>query len=82
MAGVLHVEWTTKAPCDFIEAERKDDRHSTYVRAFEIAGDKTSHMDGDASMNKTYTYRLRCRVGSTVSGYSSEMAANPAGVSP
>lgn len=81
MAGVLHVEWTTKAPCDVIEAERKDAQHPTYTPAFEVAGDKTSHMDGNASMNEAYAYRLRCKVGSAVSGYSNEMAANPAGKS-
>lgn len=82
MAGVLHVEWSATAPCDFIEAERKDDQHPTYAHAFEVAGDKTSHMDGDAAANTTYTYRLQCKVGSALSGYSNEMSANPTSASP
>lgn len=77
MAGVLHVEWRTTAPCDFIEAERKDERHPGYVHAFEVKGDRTSHMDGDATMNTTYTYRLQCKVGAQLSGYSGEMSGNP-----
>lgn len=82
MAGVLHVEWSTTPPCDFIEAERKDDQHPTYAHAFEVTGDKTSHMDGDAAMNMTYTYRLQCKVGAQLSGYSNEMGANPTVMTP
>ncbi|MFT3772626.1 MAG: hypothetical protein QM820_45120 [Minicystis sp.] len=82
MAGVLHVEWTSSSPCDFIEAERKDDQHPTFAPAFEVAGDKTSHMDGDAAMNMTYTYRVQCKAGSALSGYSNEMSANPTITSP
>lgn len=82
MAGVLHVEWSTTATCDFIEAERKDDQSPTYAAAFEVTGDKTSHMDGNAAADMTYTYRLRCKVGSKLSGYSNEMSANPTATSP
>lgn len=77
MAGVVHVEWTTPAPCDFIDAERKDAQHPTFVHAFEVPGDKTSHMDGDASQNTTYTYRLQCKKGAALSAFSNEMSANP-----
>jgi len=82
MAGVLHVEWTTTTTCDFIEAERKDDQNPTFAHGFEVTGDKTSHMDGDAAMNMAYTYRLQCKVGSELSGYSNEMSANPTATSP
>jgi hypothetical protein len=77
MASVLHVQWTEVTPCDIIEADRKDDQDTSYAVAFDVTGDKTSHMDGDAFMNTTYTYRLRCQVGSTFSGYSDELSANP-----
>jgi hypothetical protein len=77
MASVLHIQWTEVTPCDTIEAERKDDQDTSYAVAFDVTGDKTSHMDGDAFMNMTYTYRLRCQVGSTFSGYSNELSANP-----
>jgi hypothetical protein len=82
MAGVLHVAWTEATPCDFIEAERKDDQHPTFAAAFEVTGDKTSHMDGDAGMNMMYTYRLRCKVSDVLSDYSNEMGANPTVTSP
>lgn len=82
MAGVLHVEWTTSTTCDVIDAERKDDAHPEYAAAFEVTGDKTSHMDGDAGMDATYTYRVRCKVGSTYSGYSNELSANPTVMEP
>jgi hypothetical protein len=82
MAAVLHVEWSTTATCDYIEAERKDDQHPTFVHAFEVTGDKTSHMDGDAAMDMTYTYRVQCKMGSALSGYSNEMFANPTATAP
>ncbi len=77
MASVLHVQWTERMPCDTIEAERKDDQSTSYAVAFDVTGDKTSHMDGGAFMNMTYTYRLRCKVGATFSEYSNELSANP-----
>jgi hypothetical protein len=77
MARVLHVQWTEVTSCDAVEAERKDDQDTWYAVAFDVAGDETSHMDGDAFMNTTYTYRLRCEVGSTFSGYSNALSANP-----
>jgi hypothetical protein len=82
MAAVLHVQWTEVAPCDMVMAERKDDQHPTYAAAFQINGVSTSHMDGDAAMNMTYTYRLQCMVGDAVSDYSNEMGANPTVMSP
>lgn len=77
MAAVLHVQWSATTACDFIDADRKDDQHPTYAPAFAVTGDKTSHMDGDAGMNMTYTYRLRCKVGGAYSAYSNELSANP-----
>lgn len=82
MAGVLHVEWTTTTTCDFIEGERRDDQSPTYAKAFEVAGDKTNTMDGNAAGDLMYTYRLRCKVGTAYSDYSNEMSANPTEVSP
>lgn len=82
MASVLHVAWTEVTPCDMIMAERKDDQHPTFAAAFQVTGDKMSHMDGDAAMNLTYTYRLQCMVGDVVSAYSNEMGANPTVKSP
>jgi hypothetical protein len=77
MASVLHVAWTETTPCDMVMAERKDDQHPTFAAAFQVDGSKTSHMDGEASLNMTYTYRLQCMVGDAVSGYSNELGANP-----
>jgi hypothetical protein len=77
MESVLHVSWTEVTPCDMVMAERKDGQHSTFAAAFQVDGSKTSHMDGDASMNMTYTYRLQCMVGDAVSAYSNELGANP-----
>jgi hypothetical protein len=82
MEAVLHVAWTTTSACDFIEAERKDDQHPTYAAAWEVTGDLTSHMDGDAAANMTYSYRLRCKVGDELSAYSNEMSGNPTATSP
>ncbi len=82
MASVLHVGWSTTTPCDMIHAERKDDQHPTFAPAFEVDGTKTSHMDGDATMNMTYTYRLQCMVGDVLSDYSNEMGGNPTVKSP
>lgn len=82
MASVLHVAWTEVTPCDMIMAERKDDQHPIFAAAFQVTGDKTSHMDGDAAMNMTYTYRLQCMVGDVLSDFSNEMGANPTVKSP
>jgi hypothetical protein len=82
MASVLHVAWTETTACDMIMAERKDDQHPTFAAAFQVDGSKTSHMDGEASMNMTYTYRLQCMVGDAVSDYSNELGGNPTVKSP
>ena len=82
MEGVLHVAWTEVTPCDMTMAERKDDQHPTFAAAFQLDGSQTDHMDGDAAMNMTYTYRLQCMVGDALSGYSNEMGANPTVKSP
>ncbi|MDC0684483.1 hypothetical protein [Sorangium atrum] len=76
MDGVLHVEWSTPAPCDEIEGERKDPMHE-YEVAFTVAGTKTSRMDAGAFEDLEYTYRLRCKVGEVYSDYSNEMSGNP-----
>jgi hypothetical protein len=77
MAGALHVEWSSTVACDAIEAERKDTMNPTYAVAFTEPGTKTSHMDGNATANLDYTYRLRCKVGAHYSDYSNEKSANP-----
>jgi hypothetical protein len=82
MEAVLHVAWTTSTTCDFIDAERKDDQNTTYAAAWEVTGDLTSHMDGDAAANMNYSYRLRCKVGDKLSAYSNEMSGNPTTTSP
>jgi len=82
MDGVLHVAWSEPAPCDTVEAEREDGRGAAFAFAFDIAGDETSHMDGDASRNVLYTYRLRCKVGSVFSDYSNQLSANPTSMGP
>jgi hypothetical protein len=78
MTGSLHVMW--KLPkdteCDKIEAERKS-ATEPYKAVWSTPGDVDNKHDGTATADTTYTYRLRCKVGSDYSGYSNEMSKNP-----
>ncbi|MEW5847947.1 MAG: hypothetical protein AB2A00_03995 [Myxococcota bacterium] len=77
MGGALHVQWTNNTTgCDAVEGERKQDG-ADFTAAFSVPGDVDNKMDGTATADTTYTYRLRCKMGSDYSPYSNEMSANP-----
>jgi hypothetical protein len=76
MGGGLHVSWTVVGSCDAIEGESKMDGGS-WAAAFSVAGTETSHVDDKATMDMTYSYRLRCKKGSEYSPYSNEKSGNP-----
>ena len=76
MNGSLHVSWTVKGSCDTIEAESKMDS-GPWAAAFSVAGTEKSHVDDKATMDMTYTYRLRCKQGAETSAYSNEKSGNP-----
>ncbi|MBS2012571.1 MAG: hypothetical protein JST00_06785 [Deltaproteobacteria bacterium] len=70
--------------CDAIEGERKANMSDgtemeKYKVLFSVAGDVDNKMDTAATENMKYTYRLRCKVGSTYSAYSAEVGENPKG---
>lgn len=83
MMGALHVNWTNKEPaCDSIEGEREakmadGSTMEKFKVVFTVPGDADNKMDSSATDDMTYTYRLRCKKGSTYSDYSNEMSANP-----
>ena len=78
MTGGLHVVWELPkdTECDAIEGERKS-ATEPYAKAWSTPGDVDNKYDGAATKNTTYTYRLRCKVGSEYSEYSNEMSKNP-----
>jgi hypothetical protein len=83
MMGGLHVMWTNKeASCDSIEGERQAQMSDgsvmeKYKVVFTVPGDADNKHDTSATEDMTYTYRLRCKKGTTYSDYSNEMSANP-----
>jgi hypothetical protein len=76
MSGALHVMWTNNQACDSVVAERKTDT-TEYKQLFSVKGTIDNKMDGAATANVNYTYRLRCRVGEAYSPYSNELTKNP-----
>lgn len=77
MGGGLHVFWKNpaKTTCDTIEGERKSDGES-YAVVFSVPGEATNkHDSSKMKAGTTYTYRLRCKVGSAYSPYSNELSA-------
>lgn len=83
MMGALHVMWTNnEASCDSIEGERQAAMSDgsimeKYKVTFTVPGDADNKMDGSATDDMKYTYRLRCKKGSTYSEYSNEASGNP-----
>ncbi len=83
MMGALHVNWTNNEPsCDTIEGERQATMSDgsimeKYKVVFSVPGEADNKMDSAATDNMKYTYRLRCKKGTTYSAYSNEMSANP-----
>lgn len=77
MSGALHVQWTNnQADCDTVRVERKTDA-DTWAEKYAVPGSVDNKMDGTATSNTTYTYRVRCEKGSSFSDYSNELAKNP-----
>lgn len=77
MAGALHVTWkNVQTDCDSVDVERKTDT-GDYKVAYTVPGTVNNKMDTAATMNMTYTYRVRCKKGAEYSPYSNEMSKNP-----
>lgn len=83
MANVLHLTWTLPTTtCENVEAERKAEMMDgtimeQYKVVFTISGTMDNKMEGTATEDMKYTYRLRCKSGSQYSKYSNEMSGNP-----
>lgn len=79
----LHVTWTNPAAsCEAIEGERKAQMpdgsvHEQYKVVFTVPGSADNKHDASATENMSYTYRLRCKSGSSYSSYSNEVSGNP-----
>jgi hypothetical protein len=74
MAGGLHVFWKLGAtPCDEIQLERKSGEEPFKLVAT-VPGTVDNKHDGTATKG-SYTYRLRCKAGSALSAYSTELVA-------
>lgn len=77
MSGALHVNWrNNQTGCTGVEVERKTDT-DPYKVVFTVPGTVNNKMDASATANTTYTYRLRCKMGTDYSPYSNEMSKNP-----
>jgi len=78
MTGSLHVVWNLpkETDCDKIEGERKS-ATEPYKVVWTVPGTVDNKHDGTATSDTTYTYRLRCKVGTDYSEYSNEMSGNP-----
>lgn len=76
MSGALHIMWTNNQVCDSVVGERKT-ATTDYKQIFSVPGTVNNKMDGAATADTDYTYRLRCKVGTTFSPYSNELTKNP-----
>ena len=72
----LKITWETKSLCDSILGERKT-ATSDYADAFDVPGTDSVFVDPEATEDQTYTYRLRCKRGESLSAYSNEKTGNP-----
>ena len=83
MTGALHVSWSASgSSCDTFEGERQAQMSDgsvmeKYKVVFSVPGSADSEMDGSATDDMKYTYRLRCKKGSAYSAYSNELSGNP-----
>lgn len=78
MSGALHVNWTNlQSGCDTVRVERKSDQGEDWTEKFSVPGTVNNKMDGTATANAVYTYRLRCAKGGAFSAYSNELSKNP-----
>ncbi len=77
MSGALHVSWTNRqSDCTTVRVERKSDAED-WAERFSVSGRINNKMDGTATRNTTYTYRLRCERAGAFSAYSNELGRNP-----
>jgi hypothetical protein len=83
MMGALHVTWTNaEASCDSVEGERQATMSDgsvmeNYKVVFTVPGEADNKHDTTATDAMKYTYRLRCKKGTTYSPYSNEMSGTP-----
>lgn len=83
MSGALHVTWTNNdTTADSVEVERQSKKaDGTVVAAYKVVytlpADVDNKHDMGATEDLTYTYRARCKKGTTYSDYSNEKSANP-----
>lgn len=78
MSGALHVNWTNlESACTTVRVERKDDQGHDWAEKFSVPGTANNKMDGTATANAIYTYRVRCEKSGAFSAYSNELAKNP-----
>lgn len=77
MTGSLHVTWTNAEPAaDTVELERKT-ATVAYKVVYSLPGEADNKHDMGASDATMYTYRARCKKGTTYSAYSNEMSGSP-----
>jgi hypothetical protein len=77
MGGALHVMWTNVQPdCDTVRIERKTDADD-WAEKFSVPGTVDNKMDGLATADVLYTYRVRCEKAGAFSDYSNELSKNP-----
>ncbi len=83
MQGALHVMWTNPTPaCDTVEGERQATMSDgsvmeKYKLVFTVPGEADNKHDTSATSAMTYSYRLRCKVGTVYSPYSNVLTGNP-----
>lgn len=83
MQGALHVMWTNPTPaCDMVEGERQATMSDgsimeKYKVVFTVPGEADNKHDMTATDAMTYSYRLRCKVGTVYSPYSNVATGNP-----
>jgi hypothetical protein len=83
MDGSLHVTWkNVDTSCDSVQGERQAKMADgsimeSYKVVFTVPAEADNKHDTSASDDMEYTYRLRCKKGSTYSAYSNEVSKNP-----
>jgi hypothetical protein len=82
MSGALHVVWSGGSSFDSIEGERMahmadGSMMEDWKVVFTVPGSADNKMDTTATDDMKYSYRIRGKTGSSYSGYSNEMSANP-----
>lgn len=83
MTGALHVSWTNNdTTADSVELERQSKKadgtiDSAFKVVYTLPADVDNKHDMGATADLTYTYRVRCKKGTTYSAYSNEKSANP-----